>query len=157
MRSPTAAAYLRLVRPVNSRTVIAILALLLAAVPASAEKSTRMLMYTFQDGPVLIHVGMIDTPRAPRGFVAAPTAPRRQKAFTVSPQQFERAWQALQASGAEKFASPQSANRKFDATKNYVFSIAHMPDGAKTNFVVPKSRASATLISLARQFEGHAR
>ena len=141
----------------NSRTLVAILALVVAGVSARAEKPTRMLMYTFQDGPVLIHVGMIDTPGAPRGFVACPTTPRRQKAFSVSRQQFDQAWRALQSSGAEKFAGPQSANRMFDATKNYVFSVADMPNGAKTNFVVPKNRASAALVSLARQFEVYAR
>lgn len=114
-----------------------------------------MLMYTFQEGSTLIQVGLIDTPAAPRGFVLCPTSPRRQKGFRVSRPQFEQAWRALQSSGAGKFAG--SANRTFDATKNYVFSVAHLPNGSQTNYVVPKHRASGALVSLARQFEGYAR
>jgi hypothetical protein len=152
-----AVADLGLVRPMNTRTIVAVLALLVIGITARAENSTRMLMYTFQDGAALIHVGLIDTPPAPRGFVACPTSPRRQKAFSVSRHQFEQAWRALQSSGVEKFAGAESANRMFDAAKNYVFSVAHMPNGPKTNFVVPKTRASGALVSLARQFEAYAR
>ena len=139
----------------NSRTIIAVLALLVVGITARAQNSTRMLMYTFQDGTNLIQVGLIDTPAAPRGFVLCPTSPRRQKGVRVSRQQFDQAWRALQSSGAEKFAG--AANRTFDATKNYVFYVAHMPAGSKTTYVVPKNRASGALVSLARQFEAYAR
>jgi hypothetical protein len=156
-RTPKAfgVAHLLLVRPMNTRALLAVLTLVFVGITARAQDSTRMLMYTFQDGTALIHVGFIDTPRAPRGFVLCPTSPRRQKGFSISHQQFEQVWLALHSSGAEKFAG--TANRTFDAAKNYVFSVAHMPNGSKTNFVVPKTRASGALIALARQFEAYAR
>ena len=147
----------------NSRIVLAMLALLAFGFTVRAQAATRMLMYTFQDGSVLIQVGFIDTPRAPRGFVLCPSSPKRQKMFSVSRQQFEQTWRALHSSGAEKFGGDKSANRTFDAVKNYVFSVTDMPsgtnlpNGAVTNFVVPKSRASPALVSLARQFEAYAR
>ena len=136
------------------RLIIAVLAFLVVTITARAQNSTRMLMYTFQDGSTSIHVGLIDTPPAPRGFVLCPTAPKRQKGFRVSRKEFEQSWHALQSGGVEKFAGP--ANRAFDATRNYVFSIAHMPNGAKKNYVIPKDRASRGLVSLARQFEAYA-
>lgn len=138
----------------NTRAFLAVLALVFVGITARAQGPTRVLMYTFQDGSTLISVGLIDTPRAPRGFVLCPTSPKRQKGFKISGQQFEQAWRTLHSSGAEKFAG--SANRSFDAVHNYVFS-AHLPNGSQTNFVVPKTRASAALISLARQFEAYAR
>lgn len=87
----------------------------------------------------------------------SPALLRTAVAFKVSRQQFEQAWRALHSSGAEKFGGGKSANRAFDAVKNYVFSTADMPNGAMTNFVVPKNRVSAALVSLARQFEAYAR
>jgi hypothetical protein len=114
-------------------------------------------MYSFQDSGVIINVGLIDSPRVPRGFVACPMSPRRQKGFTVSRQQFEQAWRKLQSSGAEKFAVAKSEHGLFDPAKNYLFTITDMPDGSQTDFVVPKNRASGALVSLARQFEAYAR
>ena len=143
----------------NPRIIVLVLALLVIGLPARAQAGTRMLMYTFQEGSVLIQVGFIDTPRAPRGFVLSPSSPKRQKMFSVSRQQFETTWRALHSSGAEKFGGNKSANRTFDAVKNYVFSVtdmpagANLPNGAVTNFVVPKNRASPQVVSLARQFE----
>lgn len=136
----------------NARPLLVVLILVFAGMTARAQNPARMIMYTFQDGSTLIQVGFIDTPRAPRGFVLCPTSPRRQKGFKLSGQQFQQSWLALHSSGAAKFAG--SANRSFDAVKNYVFSTL-MPNGSQTNFVVPKSRASPALISLARQFEAY--
>jgi hypothetical protein len=141
----------------NPRVIVTLLGLLVIGSSAWGQNSTRMLMYTFQDRSVLLLVGFIDTPRAPRGFVTSPTSPGRHKAFRVSPQQFEQAWRTLHSSGAEKFAGDQSANRTFNTIQNYVFSTARMPNGATRNFVVPKRRASPALVSLARQFEAYAR
>lgn len=141
----------------NSRTVLAMLALLVFGVTARAQTPTRALMYTFQDGSAVILVGLIETPPAARGFMTSPTSPGRKKAFKVTRQQFEQAWRTLHSSGAGKFAGGQSANRMFDSIQNYVFTAAHMPNGALTNFVAPKNRASPALVSLARQFEAYAR
>lgn len=134
----------------NTRTIMAVLALLVIDFTARAQAATRILMYTFQDGPALIQVGLIDTPPAPRGFVICPSSPKRQKMFSVSRQEFEQTWRSLHSSGAGKFAGDKSANRMFDAVKNYVFSVTSMPNGAITNFVVPKNRASGAVVSLAR-------
>jgi hypothetical protein len=129
--------------------------LFFAGITARAQNPTRMVMHTFQDGSTLLIVGYIDSPRAPRGFVLCPTSPKRQKGFRITQAQFEQAWRALHSGGAEKFAG--TADRSFDAVKNYVFSVVNMPGGSKTNFVVPKDRASGALVSAARQFEGYAR
>lgn len=144
-----------LVRPINTRTIVAVLTLLVIGSTTRAQNATRMLMYTFQEDSTLIQVGLIDTPAAPRGFVVCPTSPKRQKGFRVSRQQFEQPWRALQSSGAEKFAG--ASDRTFDAARNYVFTVAHMPNGSKKTYVVPKHRASGALVSLARQFEAYAR
>ncbi|HYJ06691.1 MAG TPA: hypothetical protein VEX43_16265 [Chthoniobacterales bacterium] len=139
----------------NTRTIMAVLALLVIGFTARAQAATRMLMYTFQDGPALRCVGIVDTSPA-RGFVISPTSSIPQKAFRITRQQFEQTWRSLHSSGAEKFAGGKSANRTFDAVKNYVFSVTNMPNGAITNFVVPKNRASPEVVSLARQFEAFA-
>jgi hypothetical protein len=141
----------------NSRIVLAMLALLAFGVTARAQSPTRVLMYTFQDGSAVMLVGLIETPPTARGFMTSATSPGRKKAFKVTRQQFEQAWLALHSSGAGKFAGDQSVNRTFDTIQNYVFSTALMPNGAVKNFVVPKSRASPALVSLARQFEAYAR
>ena len=139
----------------NSRTLLAVLALLVIGTTASAQNFTRTLMYTFQDGNTLLSVGFIDTRPSARGFVLCPSAPRRQKGFQLSTQQFEQAWRAFESSGARKFGGP--ATREFDAVRNYVFSVVDVRHGGQTNCVVPKNRASAALVSLARQFEAYAR
>jgi hypothetical protein len=140
----------------KARTIIAVLALLVSGITARSQNSARLLMYSFQDKGVILNVGLIDT-RAPRGFVACPMSPRRQRAFSVSRQQFEQAWRKLHSSGAEKFAVPKSENGLFDPVRNYLFTVTDGPNGAQTDFVVPKTRASGALISLVRQFEAYAR
>jgi hypothetical protein len=141
----------------NPRAKVAVLALLVVAVTARAQTPTRTLMYTFQDDSAVILVGLIETPPTARGFMTSPTSPGRKKAFKVTRQEFEQAWRTLHSSGVGKFAGGQSANRTFDTIQNYVFTAARMPNGAMTNFVVPKTRASPALVSLARQFEAYAR
>ena len=138
-----------------TRTIVAVLAFLFIGIAAGAQNSARMLMYTIQNGPALIHIAVVDTPSGIRGVVTSNT-PRRERAFSVSHPQFERMWRTLQSPDLEKFASGGSPSRMFDATSNYVFSIGYMPNGKKTNFVVPKARASAPLISLARQLKAYA-
>jgi hypothetical protein len=139
----------------NRRTLFALLALLVIGIPARAQNFTRTLMYTFQDGSTLLSVGFIDTRPSARGFVLCPLAPKRQKGFKLTTQQFEQAWRAFESGGARKFGGP--ATREFDAVRNYVFSVVEVRHGSQTNFVVPKNRASAALVSLARQFEAYAR
>lgn len=136
------------------RSVVALVALLVLATTAHAQNASRMVMYTFQDGSTLLQVGFIDSPVAPRGFVLCPTSPRRQKGFRVSRQQFEQTWRTLHSSEAKKFGG---SNRAFNATANYVFSVAHMPKGITASYVVPKERAPSALVSLARQMEAYAR
>lgn len=139
----------------NTRTILAVLALLLIGNTPRAQNFSRTLMYTFQDGSTLLNVGLIDTRPTARGFVLCPSAPKRQKGFKLSTQQFEQAWRAFESSGARKFGGP--ATREFDAVRNYVFSVVEVRHGGQTNFVVPKNRASPALVSLARQFEAYAR
>jgi hypothetical protein len=141
----------------NFRTVLATFALLVFGVTARAQTPTRTLMYTFQDDSAVILVGLIETPSSIRGFMTSPTTPGRKKAFKATRQQFDLAWRTLHSGGARKFAGDQSANRTFNTIQNYVFTAAHLPNGATTNFVVPKNRASPALVSLARQFERYAR
>ena len=141
----------------NIRTIIGVLALIVIGSTARAQNSTRSLMYSFKDDGVILNVGLIDSPRVPRGFVACPLSPRRQKGFTVSRQQFDRTWQKLQSSGAVKFAVAKSDNRLFDPVKNYLFTITEFPTGSQTDYVVPRAGASRAVVSLARQFEAYAR
>jgi hypothetical protein len=133
------------------------LALIVIGSTARAQNSTRSLLYSFKDDGVILNVGLIDSPRVPRGIVACPLSPRRQKDFTVSRQQFDQTWQKLQSSGAVKFAVAQSDNRLFDPVKNYLFTITEFPTGAQTDYVVPRAGASRAVVSLARQFEAYAR
>jgi hypothetical protein len=140
----------------NPRIVVALLALLVSGITAQAENSERMIIYAFQDGPTLLYVGLVDSSPA-RGFVLRQTSSQPEKAFRFTRQQFEQIWRRLNSSGAEKFAGGKSANRTFDPIKNYVFSVTDMPGGAITHFVVPKTRASGAIVSLARQFEAAAR
>jgi hypothetical protein len=140
----------------SGRMVIVSVALLIISVTARADNSTRMIVYTFQDGPALLHVGLVDTSPA-YGVVLSPSSPPPKKVFKVPLQQFEKIWTMLQSSGAQGFAGGKSANRTFDAVHNYVFPITDKPKRRTTNFVVPKPRASGALISLARQFEAYAR
>jgi hypothetical protein len=142
---------------VNIRPIVGALALIVIGITARAQNSTRSLMYSFQDKGVILNVGLIDSPRVPRGFVACPMSPKRQKGFTVSRQQFDQTWQKLQSSGAEKFAVAKSDHGLFDPNKNYLFTITDFPDGSQTDYVVPKARASRAVVSLARQFEAYAR
>jgi hypothetical protein len=141
----------------KTRTIVAVLVLLVIGITARAQNSKRSLMYSFKDRGVIISVGLIDSPRVPRGFVMCPMSPKRQKGFTVSRQQFDQTWQKLQSSGAEKFAVPESEKGLFDPAKNYLFTITDGPNGSQTDFVVPKTRASRALVALARQFEAYAR
>ena len=140
----------------NPRTVVASLVLLIIGITTQAENSTRMIVYTFQDGAALLHVGLIDSSPA-YGFVLRPTSSPPKKVFRFPRQQFEKTWRMLQSSGVERFAGGKSANRRFDSVENYVFSITDRPNGAITNFVVPKTRAPGAIISLARQLEAYAR
>ena len=140
----------------TSRTIFACLAFVVLGSTTLAQKTTRMLMHTFQDGSTLIHVAVVDMSPTARGVITSPNAPARQRVFTVSHQQFEQMWRTLQSSGAEKYAGGEGASRTFDAQNYYVFSVGYMPNGKKTNYVVPKPRASSSLISLARQLEAYA-
>ena len=61
------------------------------------------------------------------------------------------------ASGAPKYSGGENPSREFDPESNYIFSIGHMPDGTKQNFVVPKIRASAALQKLAQELQRFAK
>jgi len=139
----------------SARALLVVLVLLVAGIPARGEYSTRMLTYTFQDGAVAVHVGLIDTRPLPRGFVVCPASPKRQKTFKITREQFEQIWRAWQSSGAGRFA--QSENGMSDIVNNYVFLVVDMRKDLETNFVVPNAHASGALKALARQFETHSR
>jgi hypothetical protein len=138
----------------TARIFLAVLSIL-AASSTYAQKPTRMLMHTFQNGRALVFVAVIDESPVPRGLVRRADS-AGQRTFTVSHQQFEQMWRTLQSDAAQKYAGREGVNRTFDAINNYVFSVSYMPNGKKTNYVVPKGAPNA-LVSLARQLEGYAR
>jgi hypothetical protein len=138
----------------TTRIFIAVLSIL-AASSAFAQKPTRTLMHTFQDGRTIIFVAVVDQTTAPRGVVRS-SDPARQRTFTVSHQQFEQMWRTLESGANQKYAEGEGASRTFDAINNLVFSVGYMPNGKKTNYVIPKDRASSPIVALARQLEAYA-
>jgi hypothetical protein len=128
---------------------------ILASSSAATKKPTRMLMHTFQDGPAIIFVAIVDQTSAPQGMVRA-SDPRRRRTFTVSHQQFEQMWRTLE-SLPQKYAGGEGASRTFDAESNFIFSTGYMPNGKKINYVIPKNSAFSPVVALARQLEAYAR
>ena len=126
---------------------------ILAASRADA-KPTRTLMHTFQDGSAIIFVAIVDKTPAPQGVVKS-SDPARQRTFSVSRQQFEQMWRTLE-SLPQKYAGGEGASRSFDAVSNFIFSVGYMPNGKKTNYVIPKSSAFSPVVALARQLEAYA-
>ena len=128
---------------------------MVVATTADAKEPTRALMHTFQDGSALIVVAIVDHAPAPQGVVKS-ADPARQRTFSVSRQQFEQMWRTLE-SLPQKYAGSGGASRSFDAASNFIFSMGYMPNGKKTNYVIPKSSAFSPLVALARQLEAYAR
>jgi len=127
---------------------------ILVAGSADAKKPTRMLMHTFQDGSAIIFVAIVDETTAPQGVVRS-SDPARQRTFSVSRQQFEQMWRTLE-SVPQKYAGGEGASRTFDAASNFIFSVGYMPNGKKTNYVIPKNSAFSPVVALARQLEAYA-
>ncbi len=136
------------------RFTIFLSVLSILAVGRADAKPTRTLMHTFQDGAAIIFVAIVDKTPAPQGVVRS-SDPARQRTFSVSRQQFEQMWRTLE-SLPQKYAGGEGASRSFDAVSNYIFSVGYMPDGKKTNYVIPKSSAFSPVVALARQLEAYA-
>jgi hypothetical protein len=126
---------------------------ILAATAADAKNPTRALMHTFQDGPTIIFVAIVDHAPAPQGVVKS-SDPARRRTFSVSRQQFEQMWRTLE-SVPQKYAGSEGASRSFDAASNFIFSVGYMPNGKKTNYIIPKSSAFSPVVALARQLEAY--
>ena len=135
---------------------------LVFATSSLAHAQTRMLMQTIQHGRAFTFVAIIDKPPAPprsvvRVYASGPQGSFTSSQFIFSHQQFEQMWRTLQQSGlSQKYARGKGTSRTLDAINNYVFSVGPMPNGKSTTYVVPKGRASNSLVSLARQLEGYA-
>jgi hypothetical protein len=127
---------------------------ILGANSTDAKKPDRMLMHTFQDGSAIIFVAIIDQTPAPQGVVRS-NDPARRRIFSVSRQQFEQMWRTLE-SLPQKYAGGEGASRTFDAASNFIFSVGYMPNGKKTNYVIPKDSAFSPVVALARQLEAYA-
>jgi hypothetical protein len=131
------------------------LSVLTILAPSRADaKPIRTLMHTFQDGPAIIFVAIVDKTPAAQGVVRS-SDPARQRTFSVSRQQFEQMWRTLE-SLPQKYAGGEGASRSFDAVSNFIFSVGYMPNGKKTNYVIPKSSAFSPVVALARQLEAYA-
>ena len=156
---PVAVAHLVLVRPM--RRTLALAAILLfafCAFDAHARPPQRILMHTYGRGSQAVVVSLMDIlPAGPVRILSSSPSIRVRR--SLSHAQFEQMWRTLLASGDRKVKTT-GPSKTIDGANNYVFSLADVPGGAGTRFVVPKtlivpkSDASPAVVAVARQIRG---
>ena len=142
----------------RSHAWLTLLASVLLAVTLVANPPSRMLMYTYQSEGILVNISFVDLPSGPvchidDGRISA--ASLKVRDFPVSKQEFEHIWSV--ARELALFEHKKDSSAEADALNYYVFATAEMPDGEKKAFVVPKDRASKSVIELVREIRAYNR
>jgi hypothetical protein len=133
------------------------LAWLFALQPVQAQAGDRTLMHTFERDSQIVSVAIVDLPSGPQGIVSLHNPDRMEHPVTVSQAEFDKMWKTLMTSGVERYAGDETSKRTFDAVNYYLFSVSEMPEGKKTNYVIPKSKTAPPLIALADHLRGYAK
>ncbi len=132
--------------------------LLVVSAPVHAQSEERMLMYSYQQDGLVVHIAFVDLPSGPVCHINDPRGlPRTARDFAISKKEFNDMWSALNSSQIEQFESGKNNSSGLDALNYYVFNTAFMPAGKNRIFRVPKNRAPTQLVDLVRAIRAYNR
>ena len=116
-------------------------------------------MYSYQRDGQVVHIAFFDLPPGlPACHIEdARELPKSARDFEISKLEFDHIWSALTSSELKQFERKQGSSSEIETLNYYVFTTAHLPDGEKKMFVVPKDRAPKSVAELVREIRAYNR
>ena len=124
---------------------------LISCASSTGSSNSRSLGHTYQDSSGLTFISLFDMGSIARGTARTIGDGSAPKNLSVSLVEFDRLWSQLGLVDLSSYAVTSDSQR-FDTVNNYVIMKGSMPVGKSSTYVIPKSKAPASVKAWVRTF-----